>query len=183
MSSFGDAMCSVAAGQVGYVEGPNNQNKYGAYFGADNQPWCCYFLMWCMAQLDVDPSANGFTGNVTSFYNKNNITVDQLEPGDFVCFGRNRSYWASVRQHAELFIGFDSSGNLLTIGGNTGGGSQSEGDGVYRKTRGADEVSACIRFDPGGEYPDPEPIDPPEPGSLNVVLLKPYEYYRTLRRW
>ena len=182
MSEFGNQMVSVAASQVGYVEGPNNSNKYGAYFGHDNEPWCCWFILWCQAQLGVDGQSYGFNAGVTSFYDKNNITVDQLEPGDYVCYGTNRAYWISPRQHAEIFTGFDSNGNLLTIGGNTGGGSQSEGDGVYRKTRGRDEVTACIHFEPGSPGPIPPPTPPPEPGE-DGIMLKPYEYYRTLRRW
>ena len=38
MSSFGDAVVATAKTQVGYVEGANNDNKYGAYFGMNNQP-------------------------------------------------------------------------------------------------------------------------------------------------
>ena len=76
----------------------------------------------------------------------------------------------------------DNTTNNNGGGGNTGGGSQSEGDGVYRKTRGRDEVTACIHFDPGSPGPIPPPTPPPEPGE-DGIMLKPYEYYRTLRRW
>lgn len=151
MSKFGEELCAVAASQVGYIEGPNNDNKYGEYFGANNQPWCAYFLMWCLAMCGADPEAAGFTGSVSSFYAMNNRVVSQLVPGDFVCFGQKRPYWTSEHQHAEMFIEFDTNGNLRTIGGNTSSTSQSEGDGVEWKTRDADEVTACVHYDPGGE--------------------------------
>lgn len=149
MSNFGADMVAIASGEVGYVEGPNNDNKYGAYFGMNNQPWCAFFLLWCMAQLGVDGFSYGFNGGVPSFYVQDNTDVNNLEPGDFVCFGQNASWWTSTQQHVELFVSYAGTGYINTIGGNTGGGSQSEGDGVYAKVRGLDQVTACIHFDPG----------------------------------
>lgn len=174
MSSFGADLAAMAATQVGYIEGDNNENIYSAYFGAPNQPWCAYFILWCMAQLGVDGMAAGFTGNVSSFYAKNNTTVDNLVAGDIVCFGLNRSYWYSVAQHNEIFVSYNEDGSLNTIGGNTSG---TGGEGVWRKIRSRDEVSAAVHYDPDGDTPDP--TDPP----TGYQLYKPYQYYRTLNRW
>lgn len=177
MSNFGAELAAMAATQVGYVEGANNANKYGEYFGANNQPWCAYFILWCMAQLGVDGMADGFTGNVASFYSKNNTSVDSLVTGDIVCFGYNRSYWTSPKQHNEIFISYNADGTLNTIGGNTSG---ADGEGVWRKVRGRDEVSAAIHYDPlDTSDPLPSPTDPP----TGALLVKPYTYYRTLNRW
>lgn len=43
----------VANGEVGYVEGPNNDTKYGVWFGMNNQPWCSIFVSWCANQAGI----------------------------------------------------------------------------------------------------------------------------------
>ena len=42
-----DKIFGIANGQVGYQEGPNNQNKYASAVGVpNNQPWCTTFASW-----------------------------------------------------------------------------------------------------------------------------------------
>ena len=43
----------VAKTQIGYTEGSNNNNKYGAYFSANNVSWCAYFIVWCARQAGI----------------------------------------------------------------------------------------------------------------------------------
>lgn len=43
----------VANGEVGYVEGPDNDTKYGRWFGMNNEPWCAIFVSWCANQADI----------------------------------------------------------------------------------------------------------------------------------
>jgi len=39
---------SVAATQIGYIEGPkDNETKYGKFTKANFLPWCGSFVMWC----------------------------------------------------------------------------------------------------------------------------------------
>ena len=185
MSSFGDAVVATAKTQVGYVEGANNDNKYGAYFGMNNQPWCAFFILWCWAQNGVDGFSYGFNGGVPSWYAANNTAVDALQPGDTVCFGKNATYWYSPQQHNEIFVRYDSDPDYIWCsGGNTRlQGSQSEGEGVVEKRRRKIEVTACIHFDSGNPddpLPPPEPV--PDPG-FGLQLLKPYEYYRKGVLW
>ena len=45
---------SIAAGQVGYKEGKNNSNKYGAAYGMNNVSWCMEFIWWCFKQAGMD---------------------------------------------------------------------------------------------------------------------------------
>lgn len=44
---------NTALNEVGYREGPNNDNKYGAYFSCNNQPWCAFFVSWCARQSNI----------------------------------------------------------------------------------------------------------------------------------
>ena len=45
---------SIAAGQVGYKEGRNNSNKFGAAYGMNNCSWCQIFIWWCFKQAGMD---------------------------------------------------------------------------------------------------------------------------------
>ena len=44
---------SVARTQLGYMEGENNDTKYGTWYGLPNQPWCAMFVSWCARQAGV----------------------------------------------------------------------------------------------------------------------------------
>lgn len=44
---------SIAKTQVGYMEGDNNDTKYGTWYGLPNQPWCAMFVSWCARQAGV----------------------------------------------------------------------------------------------------------------------------------
>ncbi len=57
----------VAKTQIGYHEGSNNDNKYGASFQVNHAGWCAFFVSWCARQANIPtailPSqgaANGF---------------------------------------------------------------------------------------------------------------------------
>ncbi len=43
----------IAIGQEGYVEGPNNDTKYGTWYGMPNQPWCAMFVSWSANQAKI----------------------------------------------------------------------------------------------------------------------------------
>lgn len=43
----------MALSQEGYVEGPNNDTKYGTWYGMPNQAWCAMFVAWCANQVGV----------------------------------------------------------------------------------------------------------------------------------
>ena len=46
----------VAKTQIGYTEGSKDNNKYGKYFGNNNQKWCAYFVSWCARQAGIPES-------------------------------------------------------------------------------------------------------------------------------
>ena len=50
----GRDLVNVALKEVGYREGANNYNKYGASFGDPNNAWCGYFVSWCLKQIGID---------------------------------------------------------------------------------------------------------------------------------
>ena len=78
---------SVAKSQLGYREGPGNQNKYGP-----TGPWCSNFTTWVWKKSGVDIGILPFTGDVYEWgrdrdlaYGKNNL--DEARPGDVLLFG------------------------------------------------------------------------------------------------
>lgn len=61
-----DAVVKAAQAEIGYKEGKNNDNKYGKWYGLNNQPWCMIFVCWCFAHpVNATP-----TPAVTSGYAK-----------------------------------------------------------------------------------------------------------------
>lgn len=42
-----ERMVTIAVKEEGYREGANNSNKYGAWYGLNNAPWCAIFASWC----------------------------------------------------------------------------------------------------------------------------------------
>lgn len=49
-------LIGVAMTQVGYIEGENNDTKYGDWMGYPNQAWCAMFITWCAEQAEIPPS-------------------------------------------------------------------------------------------------------------------------------
>ncbi len=46
----------VARTQVGYTEGMDNANKYGAWYQLNNEPWCAIFVSWCARKAGIPTS-------------------------------------------------------------------------------------------------------------------------------
>jgi peptidoglycan DL-endopeptidase CwlO len=77
----------IAESQIGYHEGPNNQNKYGP-----TGFWCSNFTTWVWRKAGVDIPTLPFTGDVYHWgqdhglaYGKHNL--DAAKPGDVLIFG------------------------------------------------------------------------------------------------
>ncbi len=64
---------AVAAGEIGYRETGNNQNKYGAWAGNNGVAWCAYFVSWCAYQAGVSnliPKNGSVSGMMNYFRGK-----------------------------------------------------------------------------------------------------------------
>jgi hypothetical protein len=100
MTAAGDAVLSVALGEVGYTEDPpgSNNTKYWDWYGANLGSWCAVFVSWCcemagypMCAID---SSKGFVlvsnGTVHSYQHYEEAIEAQrtleLQPGDVVLF-------------------------------------------------------------------------------------------------
>ena len=128
-------LLAVAAAQLGYREGRNNENKYGAWYGMDQQPWCMMFISWCAAQAgigtDIIPKLAYVPYAVDFFRQRDACFVRGSgyipQPGDLIFYG-NSSHAGIVESCNGVTV--------VTIEGNTSsGGNSSNGDGVYRRQR------------------------------------------------
>lgn len=74
-----------ARGQLGYHEGPGNQNKYGP-----TGFWCSNFATWVWQKSGVDIGILPFTGDVYEWGRRHDLAYHSLEkarPGDVLLFG------------------------------------------------------------------------------------------------
>jgi peptidoglycan hydrolase-like protein with peptidoglycan-binding domain len=146
----------AALDEVGYVEGSGNHTKYGAWYGMDGQPWCAQFVSWCAEQDGSQAFAKGQRYAYVPYIvqdaaaGKNGlqqVSASQAKRGDLVCYD-----WEGdgVADHVGLVVDPPGSGSSFhTVEGNTSSGtsgSQSNGGGVYQRTRYVSDVVCFARF-------------------------------------
>ena len=147
---------NVARSQIGFVEGANNENPYGTWYGIPNQPYCAMGLSWCFAQVGLSalvaaqtPKGFSYCPAGLTWFQKKKQVVDKYsaQPGDIVFFS-----WSGngTADHVEIVEGASKDG-LTTVGWNTGPesytGNQANGDGCYRRHRPYLYVMAIVRPD------------------------------------
>lgn len=125
----------IASKEIGYQETGNNNNKYGVWYGLNNQPWCYIFVSWVLNQagLKVEKCASCPVG--FEYYKSNLKLFTFPVPGDLAFFCWNPS---KIPQHIGIVEKINNDGTFISIEGNTSSGlsgSQDNGDGVYRKLR------------------------------------------------
>ena len=84
-------LVGVAMTQVGYTEGPDNDTKYGDWYGIPNGAWCAMFVSWCAAEsglsTDVIPRYAGCTAGRQWFMDRNQYGARgeyTPKPGDVI---------------------------------------------------------------------------------------------------
>ena len=137
---------ALARNQIGYKEGKNNSNKYGAAYGWNNVAWCCQFIWWLMTQKGVPVTKTASCTALWNWAKGKGLSVSEysLKPGDIVFFDFGGG---SQCNHVGIVESVGSS-RITTIEGNTSSGnsgSQSNGDGVYRRYRYNSQISHAYR--------------------------------------
>lgn len=137
----GNDLVRTASADVGYREGPNNDTKYGRAYGLNHNPYCDMAVsLW--GQAIGERAAVGWFAYCPSHVNwfkqrgqwlGRNASV---QPGDIVFFSWDGGPTAD---HVGV-VRYASTGttDVQTIEANTSSGqsgSQSNGDGVYARTR------------------------------------------------
>lgn len=153
MSSALDVL-EAARSQIGTLEGKNNDSKYGKWYGLNHNPYCAMFVSWCFAEANLSnlvaaQSKKGFAlcSAGLAWFQKQKLVVDKYKgkPGDIVFFNFNGD---GTPDHVGIIEGVSKDG-ITTIEANTSPdfrrGSQSNGDGVYRRHRPYLHVMAIVR--------------------------------------
>lgn len=139
---------AVAASQVGYREGSNNNNAYGAWYPLNFQPYCAIFQTWVARTAGVDAGViprHASTNAGLAWFRAHGQVVGsgqgvRPQPGDlfYVRSGLPPGQWPEV-VHVGLVerAWTTSQGARLvnTLEGNTSDSGSSQGDGVYRLVR------------------------------------------------
>ena len=92
-----DEIVEIALSQKGYTEGPNNDTKYGEWYGLNYNPWCAMFVSWCANQVgiseDIIPKFSGCTTGFRQMTNMGITTKEHIVPqkGDLIFFDWDNS--------------------------------------------------------------------------------------------
>lgn len=138
MCSQLDKFLEVAAGEVGYIEGPaDNQTKYQK----TNQPWCGAFVNWVAKQAGVKiPDCTYTPAGAKAFAEAKRwqgIAEAEPMPGDLVFFDFPNDGFDRI-SHIGIVERVKKNGIIVTIEGNTAPdtkGDQRNGGQVARKIR------------------------------------------------
>ena len=145
----------TAQQQVGFVEGANNDNPYGTWYGINNQPYCAMFVSWVFGQNNLShlvaaQTSKGFAYCPAglAWFQQKSAVVNKYDgsPGDLVFFSFNGNGQAD---HVEIIVDASKDG-ITTVGGNTSPdhaltASQANGNGVYLRHRPYLYVLAIVR--------------------------------------
>lgn len=135
MQSASDVILSTAAREIGYHEGKGKHNKFGEWYGMDGVAWCMEFVQWVYHQSGLDlPFKTASCGDLLRWYvqNQPECVTDKPVPGCVVIFDFPKTPYKT--DHTGIFVQLDGD-RIVTIDGNTSGGSNSNGGWVQQRTR------------------------------------------------
>ena len=171
MSNDASSVLSVARGEIGYSRwtDPEAGTKYGRwyaektgepYYGESGVPYCAMFVSWVFAQAGA--TCPGLPGAYCPYVERDGrnagraVDKASAQPGDVVLFD-----WGGdgVVDHVGI-VEANNGSYLTTIEGNTssGGGSQSNGGVVARRTRAFSSVRCVLRPTYGGTASGPSKV-------------------------
>jgi hypothetical protein len=145
---------NIASKELGFIEGPNNENPYGSWYGVPNQPYCAMFVSWCFEQAGASsliaastPKGFSYCPEGLRWFQAKGAVVDKYKsmPGDIVFFNFSGN---GTAEHVGIIEGSSADG-ITTIEANTSPdhatGSQANGIGVFRRHRPYLGVMAIVR--------------------------------------
>lgn len=141
----GRDILAVAAKEIGYHEGAGKDNKFGRWYGLNNNPWCLMFVLWCYEQAGVKiPFKTASCGTLLRWYKANqpDCIVKTPTKGCLVIYDLPNT--KSLTDHVGLFESLEG-GFVTTIDGNTSSSNDANGGYVNRRTRRKNLVHAYIK--------------------------------------
>ena len=133
-----------AIAEIGYTEKPYNRTKFGQWYGLDGYSWCMMFDQWCFSKAKQPlPYRTASCSALLAWY-KANRPQDVISPKQ----PPRPNYIVIFKFGHTGIVERDDGDYIITVEGNTSkgdSGSQSNGDGVYRRRRHKSLVDAYIR--------------------------------------
>ena len=161
-----------AVKHIGYKETGNNVNMFGKWYGMNGAAWCAIFVSYCMNKAGAGSLIKGAqtakgSAVVSGFvrhakkHKWQQIQPAKAQAGDIVIFDFPGGY---ETDHVGLIRAASKGKTVLTIEGNTssGTGSQSNGGGVYKRSRSFGVVHSIFRPPYDAEVIAPAVTVPPK---------------------
>jgi len=135
----------TALRQEGYQEGRANASKYGQWYGMDHVSWCAEFVSWCAEQNGSFSFERGHRYAYCPYIvadaraGRNGLKAVSAIEAKRGCIALYDWDGDGIADHIGLIVQGPGRGqSFYTIEGNTSSnmlGPQSNGDGVYQRTR------------------------------------------------
>lgn len=178
----GEKVLAVAAREIGYRQGKNQDNKYGRWFGMNNCAWCVIFAAaWCYNQAGVIGEVVGRSyhegglyscSQTLGWYREHAPECIKTEgvPGCLVIFDFPKTKYQT--DHMGLFVKQED-GKITTIDGNTSGGNDANGGYVQQRTRrlkDLDNVWYIVPRELTEEEKEDKPVEEKRYNTLKEIL-------------
>jgi hypothetical protein len=159
-----DSIVNTAKPQIGVTESPagSNQTRYGVEYGMNGVAWCAIFVWWVYKANEIDlrheltPKWAYTPAGLQAARAKGwAVSVNQANAGDIVFFDFPGGEGVD---HVGIVVSNDGRGTLQTIEGNTSAGtagSQSNGGGVFYRSRSYSVVAGTVRVAGVGDAAPP----------------------------
>ena len=127
-------LLDVASRNVGFIEGPDNENPYAEVAGhVPNQPWCASFVVACFKRAGVELFGHSaYTPTFANAFKTAGAWGHEGKPGDVVFFE-----WPSMGRiaHVGIVEKRNEDGSYVCIEGNTDVAGGRTGGRVMRQLR------------------------------------------------
>jgi|GEM_PF-761260 len=166
-----------AAREIGYTESPpnSNRNKFGAWYGMNEMPWCAIFVSYCFydAQLPLEittPKGFSYCPAGVKWFKERDQLFKTPQAGDIAFFDWDGD---GTSDHVGIVESVDDDSTVTCIEGNTGSNNDSNGGQVMRRKRAIKHILSFGRPAYSGEpSPQPELGYPAWPGRY-ITLTSP----------
>ena len=128
------AMIAVASSQVGFREGPDNDNPYGVWYGMNHVAWCAVFQSWAAAHSGNAAAVpkHAYTPSGADWFRRHGRWGTRPRAGALVYL------WSQSMgriHHVALVAKVLDDGSFVTVEGNTNTTGSAVGNGVYKLRR------------------------------------------------
>lgn len=178
----------IAAREIGYKESPStsNRNKFGRWYGMDEQPWCAMFVSYCFYNAGLPlpiTTRKGFAycPYGVKWFKEQNKFFSTPVVGDVVFYDWEKD---GISDHVGIVERINPDKSIVAIEGNTAVGNDSNGGEVMRRTRQKSQIIGFGRPDYRDDGPSSGPI-PTHPiwSGRYITLTTPYMQGSDILTW